>query len=149
MEERRRAAEAAHAARDLRTVVSIFAIVSLLFGIIGVVIGMTSIPLPSESRFGHLADMVAVAVLAFLCSAAVSLVVVRSTTRRSIDDVRVRRRWRTGLAVALLGAAGLLVAAIVVPEGPMSIVLVCAAVGLVVTSATQLARVFRLSSEPE
>ena len=149
LEERARAEQTAAAAGDVRTVVSVFAVVSILLSILGLAVGLASVPNPDQSRFGAISTVLSASVLVFVGAAAVALALVRSTGRPIGEGApnRPSRVLLVRLGVAV--SCGLLLGVLVVPDDVIGGVLLGASTLVLLLCATQVARLYRLrGSEP-
>lgn len=143
LDERRLSSRAASSAADVRTVVVVFAVVSVLLGIASLVLELGSLPEPADARIPRLPTAIATAVLVSLGAVAVAVTVLLAARIALRADLQRTVRVVTAV-VAVSGCAGLIW---VVAAAELWLLVV--ALGLVLASAMLVAWQLRLSPDPD
>jgi hypothetical protein len=143
LKERAAAEQAAEAAADVRTIVTIFAVVSVLLNISGMMIAGISIPTISDARFPSLTSTVAVVALMGLGVAALAVLLLVFGRIRATPQQRRIVRIATG-GVAALGVSGL-VSVVVLGGFGVAPVMLIVSFGLLAVASLLLAWQLRLS----
>lgn len=141
LHERRLSAQAAASAADVRTVVVVFAVVSVVLGVVTLVVDLGGLPDPAAARIPQLPTAIALAVLVSLGAAVVAFaVLLAARTAFRMPAARAVRVATAGAAVT--GSAGLVWVALV-PQVPVLVV----SLGLVLSAAVLVAWQLRLAAD--
>lgn len=140
LRERQLSAQAAASAADVRTVVVVFAVVSVVLGVVTMVIDLGGLPDPDDARIPRVPTAIALAVLVSLGAAVVAITVLFAA-RRALSARSVRPARFVTAASTVLGGAGLVWVALV----PQVVVLVVS-LGLVMSAAVLVAWQLRLAT---
>lgn len=138
------ARRSAQAAADVRIVVAIFAIVSVLANVVALSLAITALPPGSASRFRHLEFGFGVALLLTIAAVAIAVLLVVSA-RSQVNEARRSRYIVVACVAAVLALAGLMLVSLTRSGTSAVVGLVLAGVGMSV-AAVALTRTLRLAS---